>query len=364
MTDYIEDSVLKSALELASLGMRILPLHGIVNGKCTCGGRAKCKPGKHPRISKYFKQATTNEDKLRSWFLFDFPQSNIGVLTGKTSGVWVLDVDIETGGYNSLKKLEDQYGPFPEKYRVRTGGGGEHYYFKSPSDQRIPCSVGKPGPGLDIRGDGGYALGSGSNHISGNSYSWICGPDDVDIAPAPEWLLSLIKASSKRKCRAEQLNQPEFDETFEQIVDGTRHTTLFKNFACHLRDKTISKPKVEIICQAINAYCCRPPIEGSEVTEAIDSAFSYRVRPSRMRSISDGSERVLELLKLWSGFEETDYVECSLKDIASVIGLTPEGTRKCLRQLEDFRLLDTQEIKGKPSRYTPLSSGPGQLCLF
>ena len=359
-----QDNILKSALILASLGMRIFPVHGIVNSECTCGGREDCKPGKHPRIKKFPQLATTDKTQIKNWFLKKFPNSNIGVMTGKTSGVWVLDVDRKTGGYESLEELEKQYGPLPSTYRVRTGDGGEHYYFRYSSDQRIPCSTGQLGPGLDVRGNGGYAIGPGSNHISGTSYSWINGPDGVDIAPAPDWLLSLIKEASSRKSRKPPLSESGFDSTFQQIVDGTRNTTLFEKFACHLRDKAISKPKVEIICLALNSYSCCPPLERSEVLAVVKSAFTFPTRPSRNRSISDGSERVLQLLISWSEYEETGWVECSIKEIASTVGLSLEGTRKCIRQLEQFGYLHTQEYKGKISKYSPLPSSSDSSQLF
>jgi putative DNA primase/helicase len=363
MSDYEKDIVLKSALKLASLGMRIFPVHGIVNEKCTCNGRENCTPGKHPRITKFYQRATTEEDKIRKWFLTEFPQSNIGVVTGGKSGLWILDVDSKTGGYESLEDLKNKHGTLPQTYRVQTGGGGEHYYFKYPSELRIRCSAGELAAGLDVRGDGGYVLGPGSSHISGNSYSWLSGPEDVEkIAPAPEWLLTIIKEASTKKSREKLFHEADFDATFEQIVEGTRNTTLFEKFACHLRDKAISEAKVKIICLAINAYSCSPPLEKSEVIGAVNSAYNFPVRPSRIRSISEGSERVLELLRLWAEYEETGWVECSIKELASTVGLSPKGTGKCLRQLDEFGLLKTQEFSGKPSRYNPLPSDSSQLC--
>ena len=274
MTDYVEDTVLKSALKLASLGMKIFPVHGIVNEKCTCNGRENCKIGKHPRITKFPQLATTKKKQLRYWFLQKFPNSNIGVLTGKTAGVWVLDVDRKTGGYESLNELEKQYGPLPMTYRVRTGDGGEHYYFKHLYDYKINCSVGLIAHGLDVRGDGGYAIGPGSNHISGNYYSWIHGPEGIEIVPAPDWLLELIKASQK-KSKKTSSTQAGFDATFQQILNGIRNNTLFKMFACHLRDKEISKSRVEFICQALNTYSCKEPLEDREVLEAVKSALLF-----------------------------------------------------------------------------------------
>ena len=64
--------------------------------------------------------------------------------------------------------------------------------------------------------------GSDSNHISGNSYSWIQGPDNVEIATAPEWLLSLIKESQKKSWKT-SLIEARFDGTFQEILDGTRN---------------------------------------------------------------------------------------------------------------------------------------------
>ncbi len=212
------------------------------------------------------------------------------------------------------------------------------------------------GPGIDVRGDGGYAIGPGSNHISGNCYTWICGPEDVEIAPAPEWLLKLIKNISRKKSVRKLIDLSDFDDTFQNIIEGTRNITLFEKFACHLRDKAISREKVEIVCLAVNEYSCRHPIETSEVVAAVKAAFTYPRRPSRIRRISEGSERVLDMLTQWSKDEETGSVECTVQEIASVVGLTPEGTRKCLRQLEEFGHLSTQEFKGKPSRYTVLFS--------
>ena len=350
-----QDNILNSVLKLASLGMRIFPVHGIVNEKCTCNGRVtNCKPGKHPRITKFPQLATTKTKRLRDWFLTKFPNSNIGVVTGKPSGVWVLDVDRKTGGYESLEQLEKQYGPLPMTYRIRTGDGGEHYYFKHLYDYKISCSVGLIAHGLDVRGDGGYAIGPGSNHISGNYYSWIHGPEGIEIVPAPDWLLELIKASQK-KSKKTSSTQAGFDATFQQILNGIRNNTLFKMFACHLRDKEISKSRVEFICQALNEYSCKEPLEEKEVLEAVKSAFNLPSRKSRLRKISKASERVLEFLIEQSKTE--GWVVCKIKEIASTLGLSPKGTSVRIKQLQTFGLLHIQQFYGKPSKYTPVPSG-------
>src|SRR5262249_61762367 len=104
--------------------------------------------------------------------------ANIAMRTGVTRTV--LDVDLATGGRESLARLEAQYGPLPVTAKVLTGGGGEHYHFA-----RVPGlrnSAGKIAPGLDIRGEGGYVLLPPSTHISGGG---DCGDPEHPLLETP-----------------------------------------------------------------------------------------------------------------------------------------------------------------------------------
>jgi hypothetical protein len=101
-----------------------------------------------------FKDATTDTKKIQKWWRLT-PDANIGVATGAVSGVVVIDVD-GPDGEASLAKLEDQHGPVPVTFTVRTPRG-RHVYVRHPGG-KVKNSAGKLGPGLDIRGDGGYAV--------------------------------------------------------------------------------------------------------------------------------------------------------------------------------------------------------------
>ena len=48
---------------------------------------------------------------------------------------------------------------------------GRHLYFDT-NGLLIGNSVGKLGPGIDVRGDGGYVVGAGSVHPSGHVYRY------------------------------------------------------------------------------------------------------------------------------------------------------------------------------------------------
>jgi hypothetical protein len=121
-------------------------------------------------VSGGFKKATTDLDAIRFWWT-RWPKSNIGMPTGAWSGVVVLDVDPDKGGFETFQALIRRYGVLPSTRVVHTGGGGLHFYFVHPGIY-TRNSAGKLGPGLDIRGDGGYVLLPPSVHAENRTYSW------------------------------------------------------------------------------------------------------------------------------------------------------------------------------------------------
>jgi hypothetical protein len=97
----------------------------------------------------------------------------------------VLDVDPPHGGEASLRQLVGEHGPLPATRSVISGSGGTHLYFAHPGGT-IRNSAGALGPGLDVRGDGGYVIAPPSIHPSGAAYRW--GPVRA-LAPPPGWLV-------------------------------------------------------------------------------------------------------------------------------------------------------------------------------
>ena len=125
-------------------------------GRCSCSSPTCETPGKHPRILQWPENATTRPGMIRSWW-GRWPEANIGLVTGEASRLVVLDVDPRHGGHVGLEELERQFGPLPATVEAQTGSGGRHLLFKHPG-QRVSNSAGILGPGLDVRGDGGYIV--------------------------------------------------------------------------------------------------------------------------------------------------------------------------------------------------------------
>jgi Bifunctional DNA primase/polymerase, N-terminal/AAA domain len=174
---------LTAALDYAHHGLRVLPI----------------KPGeKRPPMPAWQDAATTNPERINSWWSGLYAGHGVGIATGH--GVFVLDVDISDGkaGDETLRALEDSYGPLTDTVRVITGSGGAHIYYRYPEGIEIRNDAGrKLGPGLDIRGTGGQVVAPPTLHpTSGQQYAWEdgCGLDDIEIAEAPDWLLELLTA--------------------------------------------------------------------------------------------------------------------------------------------------------------------------
>lgn len=187
-----ERATIQAARIYAGRGWRVIPLHSVADGRCTCRS-TKCKAGKHPRVGLGgVHLATTDTDQIRDWWA-RWPDANVGIATGGASGIIALDVDPYHEGDESLRALEAEHVAVPETPRALTGGGGTHYLLAHPG-RPVPNKVNLAGRrGVDLKGDGGYIVAPPSIHQSGRVYAWDAFAHPADLLPAacPEWLLRL-----------------------------------------------------------------------------------------------------------------------------------------------------------------------------
>ena len=189
----MNESRIQYALAYVKLGWAVLPCHWITEqGACSC--RKSCSsPGKHPLTKNGVNDATNDPGIINGWF-HKWPDANIGVATGKVSGILVLDVDTKSGGFDSLDKIIEENGPIPDDCLAVSGSGGRHYVFKYPG--KVGRTTTHLWPGIDIRGDGGYVVVAPSNHISGKNYFWDAEADPLAgvilLPETPEWLIKKL----------------------------------------------------------------------------------------------------------------------------------------------------------------------------
>lgn len=140
---------------------------------------------KTPITDNGFKAATRFVHIVKRWWS-DNPTAMIGVPTGERIGAWVLDIDPRHDGNDTLAALEEEYGPLPPTLSATTASGGRHFYFRHVAGVR---NRGNLGPGIDVRGDGGYVIAPGSVTMAGGRYEW---ENDLEPVDAPAWLLDLV----------------------------------------------------------------------------------------------------------------------------------------------------------------------------
>ena len=138
--------------------------------------------GKRALVSWKRWQAQAADLELVERWWRRWPAANVAVVTGRLSGVVVVDIDPRHGGDRALAILESEHGDLPHRAMVETPSGGTHIYLAHPG-YGIPNSAGRLGPGIDVRGDRGLALLPPSRRGLG-SYRWAIGdPTTVPSIP-------------------------------------------------------------------------------------------------------------------------------------------------------------------------------------
>lgn len=251
----------QDVLNLVKYQIPVFPVHSRTkDGTCSCR-KANCSaPAKHPRTSKGLKDATIDPDMLHLWWEVMWPDANIGMPTGKVSGVIVLDAD-------DVSTLEDKSLPYTIKVKTSRGW---HLWFRCPKEGMRSMKL---EPGLDLRADGAYVLGPGSTHISGAKYE--VEDATAPIAEAPEWLLEATEMTESEL-------SPQLDHSVP-IKNGERNNTLFKE-AASLRGRGYDEAVIYAAVSAMNQERCNPPISERELKILVESACRYDPNDEKPKS--------------------------------------------------------------------------------
>jgi hypothetical protein len=238
----------QSAIRLAERGLQVFP----------------CRPrAKQPATRNGLKDAKTDAQAIeRAWRAS--PELNVAVATGAVSGVVVLDVDGDLG-FDSLHDLEDQHDELPTTKSLTTPSGGQHFWFKHPGVE-IRNTAGFPGPGLDVRGDGGYVLVPPSVGTNGVAYTV-----DEEAPPAhmPTWLTEMLR---RYQAKADQALQGSTDwPAFlnDAPSQGERDARMTK-YVGHLFRVGMDAREVFATAALLNAVS-KPPLADKQLKKIVQS---------------------------------------------------------------------------------------------
>lgn len=167
------------ALIYLNQGKAVIPVKGPYYAEGSTE-EERSKDSKAPLVKwTDYQVKAPSEELVRKWFT-RWNQANIAVITGRVSGIVVVDFDSEEA-VSYAKKQGLLNAPL-----VQTGRG-LHAYFKYPEGRMVGNAV-NSAMKIDIRGDGGYVVIPPSTHFSGTEYTWVAGHHlgEKELAPLPE----------------------------------------------------------------------------------------------------------------------------------------------------------------------------------
>jgi len=257
-----------AALALAGLQWQVFPLHTPREGACSCRDDGCKSIGKHPRTINGLKDATTSTETIARWWGM-WPDANIGLRTGRESGIVAIDVDPRHGGDDALHRLEREHGELPATVTSMTGSGGLHLIYRHPGEP-VKNSAGDIAPGVDVRGEGGYIVAPPSSHASGRPYTWSVDgtPDEVELAELPDWLAQRLKQQQSNG-RARPLEEWR-TLAARGAANGERNVRTAQ-LAGHLLARGVDPFVALELLLAWDAQRNRPPLGGDVVVRTVRS---------------------------------------------------------------------------------------------
>ena len=225
-------------------------------------------------LSNGCKDASCSPERIEQWWA-KHPDANIGVATGKASGIFVLDIDMKHGknGEASLKAIETKFGKLPATVEAITPSGGRHLHFKLPDFNGAPeihNSVDKIGAGLDVRGTGGYVVAPPS--VIAKEYAWSVDSANA-IAAAPVWLLGLMNPPADLDRR----RPPEhFRRIAKGVSEGSRNQSAASLAGYLLRRGVDPQTTLELLV-AWDAQNCTPPQGAGVILTTVESVMRKEI---------------------------------------------------------------------------------------
>ena len=265
-------SVLGMMEWFAGQAIPVLPIHGMIDERCSCSDHDCSSPGKHPISSLVphgVKDATTNLKVIRRWHR-KHPDMNYAVAT---VGLAVIDCDSN----EALQEFRSGYHPTPT-LTVKTARGF-HFYYRG----EMPARNGVRSK-LDVKsGPGSYVVGPGSRHATGQTYAlW----EDEPISDLPHNIADMTE-------RPEELA---FQGGGGSIPVGMRNSTLTQ-FAGYMHARNVPQPAVLEALKALNRTMSNRPLPDKEVRQIARSVSRYRVKPlPGIRPFSEVADEELEWL--------------------------------------------------------------------
>ena len=284
-------------------------------------------------------QEQVTDDVSEQWW-HDHPTANIGMLTGAASGgLFILDLD--TSRHVEAERWWEQLltahngGRQLDTPTQRTGGGGLQLLLRAPHDNegvtlwRPP--TGKTPIGVDVRGEGGFAMLPPSAHESGNQYRWLADYEPGALQPlvAPLWLCEAIDAllAAHRGTATASGGQP---------AEKTPTPDYQRSLAGDLMDGREGYMTQMVWARVVDLYR-DSPIQPSDTSDALRKAFDNYASHTKSRLTEPGIPNHILLEREGRGItafkQRWDYALTKWDgEVAQAAGLPSPSQQKRLQQ--------------------------------
>lgn len=277
------DETSRLALEYVDRGWSVLPVR---------------PDEKRPYMGNWlqYTHERATRQQVSSWFA-SLSGAGVGVVTGKVSGMVVLDVeaDCPTPVGELLRR-------WPTRMWSRTGSGGAHLFYAYPHGVgRISNRV-RIFEGADLRADGGFIVLPPTMHACGRRYEWV---EQGAMGAFPRELLDLQAQPRDRE------GDGWIAEALRGVGEGGRNDTCAR-LAGYFFKKGLERDIVEALLQEWNERN-DPPMPAREVTTTVRSIErSHALGGEQFTSVQFEDDRTPEERAEGSTFDVmrmVDYVK-------------------------------------------------------
>lgn len=226
--------------------------------------------GKNPFLPSWNKYPIKDLGEAKEYWDND-KKNNVGVMTGKVSGIVVLDIDEP----KLFDKFLEQFPECRNTYIVRRNNAEEwqcHYYFRI--DGFIPPSHNVKTTGWgDLMSNGKQVVAPPSIHYTSGVYEVL---NEVEPLPFKQEYYDVLLMNKKTPPAKKKVAK-------EKISQGQRNNELFKRIQT-LRDQGGSREEAEAValdfCQE-----CEPPYNKPEALKTVASAYSYNMHNEPIKTL-------------------------------------------------------------------------------
>jgi len=241
--------------------------------------------GKRPTLRGWQQRPRETLEEAVAWA----EQGNVGLRTGRASGIVVIDVDPGA----DVTGLD-----LPPTIRVNTGRPGAfHLYFRC--NWALGNSAGRLGPNIDVKADGGQVVFPGSAHPeTGQMYEWAAGsaPWEVEVTELPAHILQQLNGhdvaadvdhvgpTPPRAANGNRYAQAALEGELNALraaTDGNRNETLNKaafSLGTLVGGGHLNRQEVE---QALQTAAESVGLEPEEVKATVRSGLDAGIRQPR-----------------------------------------------------------------------------------